>query len=106
MRISDWSSDVCSSDLKQRQKSTVAKRRGFASPRPGGDQSPEPLSAEKYLSYLPYSHLCASASSGKAHLVVMLGNWAEKVVCSPSNLSSPFSVYGRNASALPSGSRV
>src|SRR3546814_14796953 len=79
MRISDWSSDVCSSDLKQRQKSTVAKRRGFASPRPGGDQSPEPPSAEKYLTYLPSSPLCASASSGTAPLVVMLGHWAAKV---------------------------
>src|SRR3546814_6612981 len=105
MRISDWSSDVCSSDLKQRQKSTVAKRRGFASPRPGGDQSPEPPSAEKYLSYLPSSPLCASASSGTAPLVVMLGHWAEKVVFSSSHFSSPFSVSGRTASAGHSGSR-
>src|SRR3546814_4165277 len=69
----------------------------FRSPRPGGDQSPEPPSAEKYLSYLPSSPLCASASSGTAPLVVMLGHWAEKVVFSSSHFSSPFSVSGRIA---------
>src|SRR3546814_16434921 len=76
----------------------------FRSPRPGGDQSPEPPSAEKYLSYLPSSPLCASASSGTAPLVVMLGHWAEKVVFSSSHFSSTFSVSGRIASAGHSGS--
>src|SRR3546814_6282239 len=41
MRISDWSSDVCSSDLLRR----VEQRAGQAGPRPAPDGPPRPVRA-------------------------------------------------------------
>src|SRR5437588_8282051 len=73
---------------------------------PGQDQSPEPGSGVKYLSYLPSSPLCSSASAGLSFLRVMLGHSAEKLVLSSSHFSSPLSVSGRIASAGHSGSQT
>src|ERR1700754_4347319 len=71
------------------------------------DQSPEPGSDEKYLSYLPSSPLCSSASAGVwSFLRVTLGHCAEKVLLSSSHFSRPLSVSGRIASAGHSGSHT
>src|SRR3989442_8403619 len=69
-------------------------------------QSPAPGSPVKYLSYLPSSPLCSSASAGLSFLRVMLGHSAEKLVLSSSHFSSPLSVSGRMASAGHSGSQT
>src|SRR5438132_1016942 len=72
----------------------------------GQDQSPEPGSGVKYLSYLPSSPLCSSASAGLSFLRVMFGHSDEKLVLSSSHFSSPLSVSGRIASAGHSGSHT
>src|SRR3546814_1832632 len=45
MRISDWSSDVCSSDLRGRKKAPAGEVRGFFPPSP--ISPPPPLSRQK-----------------------------------------------------------
>src|SRR3546814_184770 len=66
MRISDWSSDVCSSDLSRSRTTSPASRRTSAPPRPSWASTPTRCCANS-ATMTPPSPTCATPRSSDRH---------------------------------------
>src|SRR3546814_16028273 len=100
MRISDWSSDVCSSDLLSRQEDDAARELGELA----RIMDPSEIHAVKVEET---QRLCQSLHEAVAAICAMLDHAAEiyRVECGQPWFATPGSRTGRTLTAPPIGAR-